>query len=61
MNSFVICKVNKCPFKSSGNFCKNPLVSINSMGHCSWIYDKKDGIKAGWDQPLEDNKENKNA
>lgn len=53
----VVCKVDKCPFRTTNGFCKNQLVSINTIGQCGWIFDSHGTVKWGWDQMPEYQKE----
>ncbi len=37
----VVCKVEKCPYRSKSGFCRNKLTYINVNGACGHIYNDR--------------------
>ena len=50
----VICKVDRCPYRSKNGFCRNKVLPINSNGFCGHIYDKNNNVKANWLDPVDE-------
>ena len=50
----VVCKVEKCPYRSKSGFCRNKLTYINVNGACGHIYNDRGQIYRNWQQPIEE-------
>ena len=51
----VICKVEKCPYRSGSGFCKRKILLITSNGSCGNIFKENGIIRQNWMSAIDEN------
>ena len=49
----VVCKVVKCPYRSSNGFCRNRVLCVTQNGLCGHVYNNNGQPKLNWMQPID--------
>lgn len=50
----IVCKVQKCPFRSKNGFCRQKVLRINQNGTCGHVYIWNGSINQDWNAPVEE-------